>query len=246
MRSFESGTDAVVIGATGGIGGAMVEALAKAPQVGRIIACGRTAYCGSAPRTAAIGLDIGNEESISAAARRIGEETDKLRLVIVATGMLHSQEGVFPEKSWRDLDPGTLETVFRINAVGPALVAKHFLPMLPRTGKSVFAALSARVGSISDNRLGGWHAYRASKAALNMLIRNFAIELARKAPEAACVGLHPGTVETELSEPFRSGLPAGQLVSPEHAAGRLLEVIDKIGAEDSGGVFAWDGARIPE
>jgi NAD(P)-dependent dehydrogenase (short-subunit alcohol dehydrogenase family) len=167
-----------------------------------------------------------------------------VRLVIVATGMLHG-DGVRPEKHWGALKGETLAQLFAVNSIGPALVAKHFLPLLPRAGRSVFAAISARVGSIEDNRLGGWHAYRASKAALNMLLRNFAIELARRAPEAVCIGLHPGTVDTPLSEPFQGNVAPGKLFSPSESAAHLLRVIDRVGTADSGRVFAWDGSPVP-
>jgi NAD(P)-dependent dehydrogenase (short-subunit alcohol dehydrogenase family) len=130
--------------------------------------------------------------------------------------------------------------------VGPALVAKHFLPLLPRQGRSVFAALSARVGSIGDNRLGGWHSYRASKAALNMLIKNASIELARTRPDAVIVGLHPGTVDTGLSKPFQRGVAHNKLFTPEYCAERLIAVTDGLTRDDTGHVFAWDGARVPE
>jgi NAD(P)-dependent dehydrogenase (short-subunit alcohol dehydrogenase family) len=135
--------------------------------------------------------------------------------------------------------------VFAVNTIGPALVAKHFLPLLPRRGRSAFAAISARVGSIGDNRLGGWHSYRASKAALNMLLRNFAIELARRAPDAVCIGLHPGTVDTALSAPFRSRVAPDRLFTPARSAGHLLRVIEQATVADNGHVLAWDGARIP-
>ena len=131
-----------------------------------------------------------------------------------------------------------------LNTVGPALIAKHVLPLMPREGRSVFAALSARVGSIGDNRLGGWHSYRASKAALNMLVRNFAIEMGRTHKKAAIVGLHPGTVDTELSEPFQKGLPEGQLTDAVEAARNLLRVLDGVSPEDSGEVFDWKGERV--
>jgi NAD(P)-dependent dehydrogenase (short-subunit alcohol dehydrogenase family) len=123
-------------------------------------------------------------------------------------------------------------------------LAKHLLPLLPAEGKSAFAALSARVGSIGDNHLGGWHAYRASKAALNMLLRNLAIELGRRKPEALCVGLHPGTVDTPLSAPFQGNVAEGKLFTPAFAAGRLLAVLEALRPEDSGQVFAWDGQRV--
>jgi NAD(P)-dependent dehydrogenase (short-subunit alcohol dehydrogenase family) len=167
-----------------------------------------------------------------------------VRLVIVASGVLHG-DGLRPEKHWGELDGAALARVFAVNSIGPALVGKHFLPLLPRQGRSVFAAISARVGSIEDNRLGGWHAYRASKAALNMLLRNFSIELKRRAPEAVCIGLHPGTVDTALSKPFQGGVAPAKLFSPEVSAAHLLRVIDRVGTADSGRVFAWDGSPIP-
>ena len=144
----------------------------------------------------------------------------------------------------RELDAGKLARVFAINAAGPALVAKHFLPNLRKGSKTAFAALSARVGSIGDNRLGGWYAYRASKAALNMLLKTLSIEQARQRPDSIIVGLHPGTVNTELSSPFTKRTPAAKLFTPEVSAGHLLNVLDGLTPEDSGGVFAWDGQRV--
>jgi NAD(P)-dependent dehydrogenase (short-subunit alcohol dehydrogenase family) len=135
--------------------------------------------------------------------------------------------------------------LFAINAIGPALIAKHALPLLRKPGRSVFAALSARVGSIGDNRLGGWHSYRASKAALNMLVRNFALELTRRNPEAIAVTLHPGTVDTGLSEPFQRGVMAGKLFTPDFAAEQLLSVIEALTSTGSGKLYAWDGSEIP-
>ena len=150
-----------------------------------------------------------------------------------------------PEKHWSAIRAESMARAFAVNATGPALVARAFLPLLPRSGRSVFAALSARVGSIDDNRRGGWYAYRASKAALNMLLKNFAIELARRAPEAICVGLHPGTVDSALSRPYQAGVPAAQLFSPAQSAAHLLNVLDGLVPADSGGVYAWDGRRVP-
>jgi NAD(P)-dependent dehydrogenase (short-subunit alcohol dehydrogenase family) len=190
-------------------------------------------------------LDLEDEATIARAAASVRAEVDALDLVFVASGILHDDHGLRPEKTWRALDGAALERAYRINAVGPALVAKHFLPLLARDRKSVFAALSARVGSISDNRLGGWHAYRASKAALNMLLRTFAIELARRNPRAVCVGLHPGTVNTALSAPFQANVPEAKLFTPDFAAARLVEVIERLEPEDSGSVFGWDNIRIP-
>jgi NAD(P)-dependent dehydrogenase (short-subunit alcohol dehydrogenase family) len=218
--------------------------LSRASPVESVFALSRSAIESPEPRVHPLTLDIEDEPSIRAAADAIRERVPALHLVIVATGILHG-DGLEPEKTWRSLDPEALATAFRINAVGPALVAKHFLPLLARDRKAVFAALSARVGSISDNRLGGWHAYRTSKAALNMLIRTLAIELARVAPQALCVGLHPGTVNTGLSEPFQANVPEGRLFSPAFAAGRLLAVLDGLSPDQSGTVFAWDGQAVP-
>jgi NAD(P)-dependent dehydrogenase (short-subunit alcohol dehydrogenase family) len=164
-------------------------------------------------------------------------------IVIVATGRLHGY-GLQPEKSMRALEADALMESYRINAIGPALIAKHVLPKLPRDRKSVFAALSARVSSISDNRSGGWHAYRASKAALNMLIRNGAIELAVRNPKAVCVTLHPGTVDTDMSKPFLSNVPNEKLFSPDVSARHLLGVINDLTPEQTGRLIAWDGRII--
>ena len=186
--------------------------------------------------------DLTDEAGIATAAQAIIGEVE---LVIVATGVLHDDaHAVRPERSYRALDGAAMARVLAINTIGPALIAKHFLSLLPRGRRAVFAALSARVGSIGDNRQGGWHAYRASKAALNMLIANFAIELARTHPQAVVAGLHPGTVDTGLSLPFQRGVAPERLFSAPVAAGHLLAVIDGLVPADSGGLFAWDGARI--
>ena len=221
---------AVVIGAGGGIGAALAEALeAEGRDVLRL---GR----GSSPA-----LDLLDEAAIAAAAAHAAA-LGPLALVIDATGFLHG-EGFSPEKSWRELDPAHLAHAFALNAIGPALLMKHFLPLLPRGGRAVFATLSARVGSIGDNRLGGWYAYRASKAALNQLVRTAAIELRRRAPDAVCVALHPGTVDTPLSAPFaRSGL---DVRPPDRAARELLDVIAALTPADSGGFLDHKGVAVP-
>ncbi len=230
---------AVVIGATGGIGGALVEELVRRGVYGQIHALGRRPGAAAGAGVVTGHLDLTDEASIAAAAARV-ETAD---LVIVATGVLQSAT-LRPERTYRALDADAMLESLRINLIGPALVAKHFLPKLPRSGRSVFAALSARVGSISDNRLGGWHSYRAAKAALNMTLANLAIELARERPEALCLGLHPGTVDTSLSAPFQRGLATGQLFTPAYSARCLVDVIDRARLEDSGCVLAWDGSRI--
>jgi NAD(P)-dependent dehydrogenase (short-subunit alcohol dehydrogenase family) len=219
--------------------------LAQCCAVARIIACGRSRPLPEDCKIRHQRLDLTDEATIAGAAESATAGGSALDLVIVASGMLHDGEALNPEKTWRALDGAALERVYRVNTVGPALVAKHFLPLLARDRKSAFAALSARVGSFSDNRLGGWHAYRASKAALNMLLRTFAIELARRNPRAVCVGLHPGTVDTGLSASFQANVPEGKLFTPDFAAARLLEVVDCLKPDDSGHVFAWDGQLIP-
>ena len=227
-----AGGIAVVMGAGGGIGRALVERLRQYDGVDRVIGFSRT----SSPA-----IDLLNEASLAAAAEWAATQ-GTIRLVIDATGFLHDQ-GRRPEKSWRELDPSHLAKAFALNAIGPALIMKHLLPLLPREGKSVFATLSARVGSIGDNRLGGWYSYRASKAALNQLVRTAAIELSRRQPEAICVALHPGTVATPLSSPFSKSDPKVQ--SPEVAAERLLDVIARLGPQDSGGFFDQRGQTVP-
>jgi NAD(P)-dependent dehydrogenase (short-subunit alcohol dehydrogenase family) len=188
-------------------------------------------------------LDLTDEASIAACATRLGAQEAPLRLVFVATGLLYD-DNLQPEKNLRQLDPARLARSFAINTIGPALLAKHLIPLLPRTGKSIFAALSARVGSISDNRLGGWYGYRASKAALNQVLRTAAVEAQRMRPEAVVVALHPGTVETRLSAPFRGDVRPERLFSAEQAASQLLDVLDRLTAADSGGFFAFDGSPI--
>lgn len=231
---------AVVIGATGGLGAALLARLRTEQRYEVVLGASRRPPSGD---PSAIPLDLENEASIEAAAAALAG-LPPLSLVVVATGVLHGAD-LAPEKSYRALDAEALTRVFRINAVGPALVAKHFLPRMSRERRSVFAALSARVGSITDNRLGGWHAYRASKAALNMMIRNLAIEQSRSRPQSICVALHPGTVDTPLSDPFQKGLPSGRLFSPDQAAGQLIAVMSGLTAADSGGFFDWRGGAIP-
>ena len=219
---------AVVIGASGGIGAALVEALA---EEGRDAIGLARSFAGNAH------LDLEDEASIAAAAARAGSPD----LVIVATGLLHQGERG-PEKAIRDLDPVWLARQYAVNAIGPALVAKHFLPVMPRTGRSVFAVLSARVGSISDNRLGGWYGYPASKAAPNPLVRTLSVEDRRRNDRSIVVALHPGTVDTALSKPFQS--TGRDLFKPGRAAVQLLDVIDGLKVTDSGRFFGWDGTEI--
>lgn len=229
---------ACVFGASGGIGAALVRRLADDPRV-TVVHAGARSKIDSARKILPFAFDLTDEVSIAAAASAIGP----VDFIIVATGLLHNDQ-IQPEKSCRAQSAHNYSRAFAINATGPALIGKHFLPLLPRDRRAVFAAISARVGSISDNRLGGWHAYRASKAALNMIVRNFAVELSRSHPEAVAVTLHPGTVDTALSEPFQSNVAEGKLFTPEFAAERLLAVLDGLTPEDSGHLCAWDGEQI--
>lgn len=219
--------NSLIIGASGGIGAALATA------------------CEAAGPTATLSrsrgeIDLTDQASIAAAADRLRAQAPFDR-IIVASGMLHDG-GIAPERSLKELDAAKLAASFAVNAIGPALCARFFLPLLSADGK--FAALSARVGSISDNRLGGWYGYRASKAALNQFIRTAAVELARTRPQAVCVTLHPGTVDTGMSRPFQRGVPAEQLFTPVFAAERLLAVLSALTPADSGLCFDWSGERI--
>ena len=224
---------ALVVGASGGIGQAVYDALEGQGFPGPVIGLSRR----SEPR-----LDLLDEATIEAAASRIAAMGQPLRLLFMATGFLHDDINR-PERSLRDVTASHMAKAYALNTIGPALVLRHFTPLLPREGRTVVAALSAKVGSIGDNHLGGWHSYRASKAALNQVIHTAAIELKRSRPEAICVALHPGTVDTKLSAPFsKAGL---NVRPPEVAAGELLEVIEGLTTEDSGGFFDYAGWPLP-
>ena len=245
LETFGGGLNIAVFGATGGIGKALTHGLSVNPNTQSIYAISRSPNENTSPQVTTLQVDIDNENDIIRAAKAVKSTVSELHMVLVATGILHAGENIKPEKSWRALDSNSMEVVFRINAIGPALIAKHFLPLLAHNRKSVFAALSARVGSIEDNRLGGWYAYRASKAALNMMIRTLSVELARLNPSALCVGLHPGTVDTSLSKPYQGSVSDGGLFSVEQSASHLLKVLNGLQPEHSGRVFAWDGKPIP-
>lgn len=231
---------AVLIGANGGIGRALVRALVASLRYDHVVAAGRQLPTDVSHTVTYLPIDIADPASIAAAAARIDAP---LTRVIVATGMLHDDAGG-PERRLRDLDADRLANLFAVNTIGPALVLKHFAPLLVRDAPAAIACISARVGSISDNRLGGWYGYRASKAALNQIVRTAAIELARSRPQAVCVALHPGTVDTGLSRPFQRGVPAEKLFTPDYSAERLLAVLDGLTPAQSGRIFAWDGNEI--
>jgi len=216
---------ALIIGDTGGIGAALAQALRDRG----------TDVTGLSRRN---GLDLTDPASVAATLGRLDPPFD---LIIVATGIL-APPGQSPEKSLRALDAAAMAQVFAVNTIGPALILRESPRLLPRTGRSVLAVLSARVGSIGDNRLGGWHSYRASKAALNQILRGTAIELGRTHKEAVCVALHPGTVATRFTEDYRGRHAA---VAPEAAAGNLLRVIEGVTVAQTGGFLDWAGEVVP-
>ncbi|MDP2007665.1 MAG: SDR family NAD(P)-dependent oxidoreductase [Rubrivivax sp.] len=230
MNSLPEGYTAAVIGASGAIGGALVRALQTDPRCARVHALSRRG-------TPA--LDLADESSLAAAAARLRAD-GPLHLIVCATGVLQLGPRS-PEKRLADLDPATLAQVLAINTIGPALVLKHFHALLPLKERGLLAVLSARVGSIGENRKGGWYGYRASKAALNQLLHTAAIEVARQRPLAVLAALHPGTVKSALSAPIIGDAEAS---TPDAAARHLLKVLDGLSAARSGGFFAWDGTGI--
>ncbi|MCF6757908.1 SDR family NAD(P)-dependent oxidoreductase [Pseudomonas balearica] len=230
MQSFPSGYRALVIGASGGIGAALVAALREDPRCAQVIELGRATQPA---------LDLAEPASIERAAAELAGQ-GAFQLIVNAAGVLHN-ESFMPEKRLADLNPAQLLATFQVNTFGPALLLRYFCGLLDRQ-RGVLAMLSAKVGSIGDNRLGGWYSYRASKAALNMLIKTAAIEVRRSQPNAVLLALHPGTVNSALSQPFRGaeiGRPAAV------AAHDLLRVIDSLGPEASGSFHAYDGQPLP-
>ena len=228
-------------GAGGGIGAALCAELAQRFPTATLVRLARNpADLTSLPvSTIDIAFDIGEEASIRDAVERLPEGM-VVDWLLVATGWLHDAD-YRPEKTYRALDADHLIRAYRINAIGPSLLVKHLMPRLSLDAGCRLGILSARVGSISDNRLGGWHAYRASKAALNMLIRNYAIEMARRHDRFIIVGLQPGTTDTRLSAPFQRNLAEGQLQSREFTATHLIDVMLRLRPEDSGGLFDFLG-----
>ena len=189
-------------------------------------------------------IDLEEVRSIEFAAQFAKRVFGDIQLVIVASGLLHDK-AMKPEKALRQIDKDNFARSMAVNAIGPALIIKHFAPLMPYSGKTVVAVVSARVGSISDNFLGGWYAYRASKAAVNQIVRTTSIEIARKNQEAVVLALHPGTTDTDLSKPFQGGVAKSRLFSPDHSAKCMLRTIDDVSAADSGKLLSWDGSELP-
>lgn len=222
-----------IVGSSGAIGGAFVKRLSQKYPHANLYAFSRKSKCP---------IDYKNEGSIAEAAN-LASKHGPLDLVIVANGILHDGD-IMPEKSLKELTAAKFHHLFEVNTIMPTLIAKHFIPKLNKQYQAIFAALSARVGSISDNQIGGWYSYRASKAALNMVIKNISIEIGRRNKSSIIVGLHPGTVDSNLSKPFQSNVPDKKLFTPDYSTRKMLEVIEGLTPNQSGKCFSWDGKEI--
>ncbi len=252
-NELEEPAEVLVCGASRGIGLALCQQLLARDDVGRVWALSRGAL--GSPGLAALAsfhgarlqlrsLDAGDEGALAALGAELRSQTPRLHLAISSLGVLQ-QGDAQAEKSLAQLSLAGLQASFQANAFAPALLLKHLLPLLRGRHPCCFAALSARVGSIGDNRLGGWYSYRASKAALNQLLHTASIELARLNPQARVLLLHPGTTDTELSRPFQGNVPSEQLFTPSFAAARLLEVLGARSPADSGSFWDWSGQPVP-
>jgi NAD(P)-dependent dehydrogenase (short-subunit alcohol dehydrogenase family) len=230
MKNFPQRYRALVLGASGAIGSAFERALSRLPECGGVIGLARH----SDP-----GFNLDDEASIAACARAVAPR-GPFDLIIDATGAL-TIDGIGPEKRLRDLDAAHLARAFAVNAIGPALLLKHFIPLLPSKSRCIFATLSARVGSIGDNRKGGWYGYRASKAARNMLLRTAAIEACRQRPQAVFAALQPGTVRSRLSAPFLAGTEA---MEPDVSAAQLLDALDALPASGEAVFVDYQGRSV--
>lgn len=246
-------TQALIIGASRGVGCGFVQALHQDHRVERIFCAMRdpdqpnalSSLMASEPeRIVPLRIDVTDEDSIAHAAQSLIDVDASLDWVINTVGLLHDAHGIQPERRLRDIDASNIQASFSVNSIGPILLAKHLTALLPRRSPSIWATLSARVGSITDNRLGGWYAYRAAKAAQNMLTKTLSIELRRSHKQIRVVALHPGTVATDLSAPFRGNVGKEQLFSVDQSVNYLLQVLDGLKDDDNGSFFAWDGQQI--
>lgn len=251
IPELNSEADVLICGASRGIGLALCAALLARGDVVRVWAVARKAS--TSPELAALAgqygerlkrvdCDARDEQSLEALVSKAREECDHLHLVISTLGILH-QDGAKAEKGLAHLTLASMQASFTTNTFAPILLLKHLLPLL-RKQPSTFAALSARVGSIGDNRLGGWYSYRSSKAALNQLLHTASIELKRLNPAATVLAIHPGTTDTDLSQPFQANVPEGQLFEPAFSADRIIELVGAHGPADSGTFWAWDDKPI--
>lgn len=241
----------LVVGASQGIGLEFVRQLLARNEIQQVFATYRTPDTAAGlfalkenPRLTCLQADVTEEEDIASIAAAIQAHTTSLELMVNCVGVLH-KEGVQPEKSLRQIETERLVEYFRVNSIPSVLLAKHLQPLLKKSDRSVFATISAKIGSIEDNRLGGWYGYRASKAALNMFLKNVAIEYSRKNPQTTVVALHPGTTDTRLSQPFQRNVPPEKLFSVDRTVGQLLKIIYQLTEQDNGSFFSWDGTRLP-
>jgi NAD(P)-dependent dehydrogenase (short-subunit alcohol dehydrogenase family) len=244
---------ALILGATQGIGLGFVKHLLQQPNISRVFATYRTTEAAgdllalqtaNPDRLICLTLDITDESQIIDLVQTIQRQTKRLHWVINCIGVLH--EGTLqPEKSLSQINPEKLMQYFQVNSIGAVLLAKHLVPLLRHGDRSTFATISAKVGSIGDNQLGGWYGYRASKAALNMFMTTAAIEYGRKSPNTIIALLHPGTTDTRLSQPFQRNVPPEKLFSTERTVEQLWTVLNQLGSSDSGQFFSWDGTKLP-
>lgn len=232
-----------MVGANGSIGSALIAQIHQEQPNAEIHTISRSAAKNINSNIKNHTVDYLDENNIHSVCANIysGQPLD---LVIIATGILHDS-GVYPEKSISQLSPKNLQHLFNTNTVIPTLFIKYLMPCMNKTNLSKFAILSARIGSITDNKLGGWYAYRASKAALNMIIKTASIELQRNNKKSIIIGLHPGTVDSPLSQPFQHNIPQQKLFTPKYSACKLLEVVNNLCITDNGKIIAWDGTEIP-
>jgi len=246
--SDRSSRTALIVGAGQGIGLEFVRQLVQRDEIDRLYATYRNPQTEllaiTDTRLSCLSMDITDEEQIAAVINAIQAETNALHTVINCVGVLH--EGTMqPEKSLRQVNAEQLLRYFQVNSVGAMLIAKHVQPLLKHRDRAIFATISAKIGSIGDNHLGGWYGYRASKAALNMFMHTTAIEYKRTCPRAIVVTLHPGTTDTQLSQPFQRNVLPEKLFTVERTVQQLLAVLDQLQENDSGEFFSWDGSRLP-
>jgi NAD(P)-dependent dehydrogenase (short-subunit alcohol dehydrogenase family) len=253
LLSHIASVSALVVGANGGIGLGFVQALLKLDHVDLVVAFYRHADTATEllalqdeyrDRLHCFSVDLTNETSLVEGIQQLSQLTQRLQVVINCVGILHDEQ-VQPEKSLQQITAENLTHYFQANSIGPILLAKHLLPLLNHEEQSIFATLSAKIGSISDNQLGGWYGYRASKAALNMFLKTAAIEYARKSKNTSIVMLHPGTTNTRLSQPFSRSVPPEKLFSVERCVNQLLKVLESVTPKETGCFFSWDGTQLP-
>ena len=230
-----------IIGSNGALGNAFVEHYLKDSSVENIFTFSRSAADHVSEKVSSFEIDVESQGSIQKASDKIKDHI--IDRVIIASGILHT-ENFGPEKSIKDLNYETFAKVYSINTIGPALIGRYFIPLMNKDEKSVIAFLSARVGSISDNQLGGWYSYRSSKTALNQIVKNFSIELKRTNKNAIALALQPGTVKSNFSEPFQKNVSKEKLFSPQYSVKLLSKVIEGTSAEDSGNLISYDGNTI--